>query len=312
MKHSLDTILDLLNTFIDERQILNKIKYDKDGKEYILNSEIFELESYFIQKKREFNINQRIDNSIVSDNIFQNFDLIEAEHAFKAIDYQFNFLYFLAKEYKPNKDLVEIIDSFIQFYSKQLTLADLIITKSGATRCKTNIRFALNGLRDLGLILSRDRYNKRSWEPSILGLLTLINVAINKSILSSKSYYKEFLTLKFYSDRLRFLPKEYQQDPTLVNSIQMFDEPTYIHSFLSNPIFTNLTKDNKDTIGKIISEFIEFTHEGLYISDSGIQITKTFSELSKQFQNKLCDVQNRNDDLVKCLYDVFKIIIAKD
>jgi hypothetical protein len=109
MKHSLDTILDLLNTFIDERQILNKIRYDKDGKEYILNSEIFELESYFIQKKREYNINQRIDNSIVSDNIFQNFDLIEAEHAYKAIDYQFNFLYFLAKEYKPNKDLVEII-----------------------------------------------------------------------------------------------------------------------------------------------------------------------------------------------------------
>jgi hypothetical protein len=312
MKHSLDTILDLLNTFIDERQILNKIRYDKDGKEYILNSEIFELESYFIQKKREYNINQRIDNSIVSDNIFQNFDLIEAEHAYKAIDYQFNFLYFLAKEYKPNKDLVEIIDSFIQFYSNQLTLADLIITKSGATRCKTNIRFALNSLRDLGLVLNRDKFYKRSWEPSILGLLTLINISLNKSKLSSKPFYKEFLTLKFYSDRLRFLPKEYQEDPTLVNSIQMFDEPTYIHTFLSNIIFYDLSDNNKKTIEKIITEFIDFTHNGLLVTDTGIQITKEFNELSKQFHYKMNDVQNRNNDLVKCLYDVFKIINTKD
>jgi len=306
MKHSLDTIKDLIKTFIEERQVLNKIAYDKDGKEYILNVEIFELESFFLQEKQKHNINARIDNSITSPNIYKNFEKIEANHAFKQVDYQLNLLYHLVRNYKQRMELVDLIDLFIEKYKSQFTLADLIITKSGATRCKTNIRFALNSLRELGLVVSKDEHEKRSWEPSILGFIILINISNNRMALSKKGHYKEESSLVTNSHIFNKIPKGYIEDPTLMNSIYMFYDPTHIYAFLDHESVKDISKENKNLIKSLTKDFIDFTQEGLEIHKDGIRLTKRFKELSEEFQKNIFNNHSRNETLLSYLFSQLK------
>ncbi|MBL0081453.1 MAG: hypothetical protein IPP37_02975 [Saprospiraceae bacterium] len=54
-------------------------------------------------------------------------------------------------------------------HKAELSWKDIEITSSGATRCMTNIRFALNSLRAIELIEHNDKVNKRSFQPTLLG-----------------------------------------------------------------------------------------------------------------------------------------------
>ena len=65
------------------------------------------------------------------------------------------------------------MDNYFELVKDKLTYSDLIITQSGATRCYTNLRFAINELRKRGLIHSTivDEYisTRRSLLPTPFG-----------------------------------------------------------------------------------------------------------------------------------------------
>lgn len=161
-----------------------------DGKNRLsvwVNKSIFDIETYLVKLRQDLALNNRLDTTIVSDHILQHFNSISAKDAFQSVDYQLPFLTHLAQEYEPKNDLVDLLDDFVDANKNKFNLADIVVTQSGATRCKTNVRFAVNGLRDIGLIISKDSSNKRSWSPSIMGFIVLLNIQFHPQSFQSRS-----------------------------------------------------------------------------------------------------------------------------
>jgi len=130
---------------------------------------IFELSQYLNEYQKEHGL-AHLDSRIYSENIIKSL-LNDPTDFFRPIDYQYNFLIFLINNYSAEKELNEYINEFIDKFNKEFTAKDIEITATGATRCRTNIRFAVNDLRDLGLIGSKDKSGKRTMRPTFLGLL---------------------------------------------------------------------------------------------------------------------------------------------
>lgn len=155
---------------------LNVDVYDK-GNSIQVNKSLYELESFLVNLRKEEGANERIDTTIEAPNILLTFEKSSVANAYTPNDYQYYLLHHLAMEYHPDKSLYNLIDSFVEKYKTGFSRSDIIITNIGATRCKTNIRFALNNLRYWGLVINHDEKKKRSWSPSLLGLVTLLNIS---------------------------------------------------------------------------------------------------------------------------------------
>ena len=101
-----------------------------------------------------------LDNRIRSNSVLESFLGKQKERkAFSAIDYQYYFLMFVFKnQYRINAgNLLEnevILDFINHIKEESFTYKDIERTDSGATRCNTNLRFAMDALRKLGLINS--------------------------------------------------------------------------------------------------------------------------------------------------------------
>ena len=254
-----------------------------------------------------------MDTSIFSDSIITNFNSIEAIGAYKHVDYQYNFLNHLAEKYNPGCDLYTLVDSFIERFKHEFSLADIVITKTGVTRCKTNIRFALNDLRELGLVLTRDKNGKRSWEPSILGLIVLLNIRFN--IHTAKAwknfkYVESFWVTNVSGGGISSNPNKLLGaeifDPTLMNSLNQLKTAGYIYEYLDKQGNNILSIEEKKVIEGIIDDYIEFTNQGLEIKESGIKKTELFDELSKKFLAKLFSKQQENYQLLDKLFLHFR------
>ena len=82
MNESADTIKYLIKQFIDE--VADNTIILADGKKNVgsrVNKFVFDLESFFIKLRREYKLNDRIDTSILSNSILQNFSSIAAKDA---------------------------------------------------------------------------------------------------------------------------------------------------------------------------------------------------------------------------------------
>lgn len=306
MTYSLKTVKDIIETFVKENIDESITVEGKGGESFLANKAIFEIESFLVQLRSQFSINNRLDTSIVSKNILEKFSTVSSMGAFKPIDYQYNFLYHLATKYEPDLDLYTLVDSFIEKFKSQFILADIVITNTGATRCKTNIRFALNELRDMSLILSRNPNNKRSWSPSVIGLVALLNIHLNFPESKSWMHYKESDSLISAKGGQRNIPGFFSQDPVLMQSILMFKDPGYLYVYLSGQRDIALNEEEKNLLRSIIKDYIDFTEAGLEITGNGIKMTKAFVELSKAFQQKLFGIEKSNAALHNKLFNHFR------
>ena len=307
MEHSLEEVKKIIKKFIEESTASNIAIQGKGLERFFANKDIYEIESHLVEIGKQYNINARIDNSIFSKNILANFKSVDPVTAFIPVQYQYNFLHHLAKSYSTGKDLHELIDEFITAFKDQFKLADIVITASGATRCKTNLRFALNSLRDYGLVVSRDKNGRRSWSPSVIGLITLLNIQLCKPESFFWPNYRE-------PDSLYVADKKNQSlgagtiDPLLWHSLYQFRTPTHIYRFLSWQQSIALNDAEKVVLNDILDRFIEFTHKGLVITKTGISESKKFKVLSEQFQRKLYTQQDSYPELLDKLFGHFKHI----
>jgi hypothetical protein len=97
-------------------------------------------------------------------------------------DYSYYLLVFLLVQFCEYKgvelSLHEIIDDFVDLHKENsLTYVDIQLTATGVTRCKTNLRFAFDGLKDLGLVKLYNREDKeKSWMLTYMGFIVATSI----------------------------------------------------------------------------------------------------------------------------------------
>lgn len=96
------------------------------------------------------------------------------------IQYQVPLLCFLLANYSRKARVIDIIDQFIAKVWSQLKPMDFKQTKTGATRCYTNVRFAATVLRGYGLLKFTEREAFKTWELSLPGILVAAHVSQNR------------------------------------------------------------------------------------------------------------------------------------
>lgn len=167
-----DEIKNSLTNFIKNSLDSSRIFGFKDGSEIKLNHAIYEIQHHLANELNKYGINTRLDSGIISASILKSFsDAADKSH--KAEYYAYPFLMYLYKHFKVDIELLEYIDGFIEENKENLSWQDIVVTKTGATRCKTNIRFSLNLLRDLHLVRSRNDNGNRTLLPTVIGQLLI-------------------------------------------------------------------------------------------------------------------------------------------
>jgi hypothetical protein len=306
MTYTIDIVKEIIHTFIEENNEESIELKTKKGEKFLVNQSICELEHYLTDLRKSHHINERIDHEIYSEGMFTKLTRISAADAYQPVDYQYSFLYHLAEAHYKNSSLYGQINSFIEKIKQVFTLADITITSTGVTRSKTNIRFALNDLRDIGLVARVDSHQKRTHAPSIIGLMVLMNIRMNQSQFEKEKLYKSPLWLQPKKDqKLDKLPTHLAYDPLVIKSLSQFKEPGYLYSYLSMQRDWRICEEEKKLLDTIMGQYVDFVGEGLLIVSDGIKQTQKFNELSKTFQQNLLCFEKQNTALYQKLYAQF-------
>jgi len=259
---------------------------------------LFQL-SQCIGEQQEKNGLAHLDSRIYSENIINSLSN-EVTNFFRPIDYQYNFLIFLINNYSAEKELNEYINEFIDKFKKEFTAKDIEITATGATRCKTNIRFAVKALRELGLLDKKDRYGNRSLRPSLMGLLLIYyihNQELHNGIPIEQKLYKTPNSLKVIKSDKNTKLDRYKPsvlfDPNLIEGIKKLKDVgkqynllNYIQQKIPKGTFTD---DTRKSFEKLFNEYtnyilenIEYNEEGLIVkSKIGNKALKMINEYEK-------------------------------
>lgn len=278
----------------------------KEGKKATLhiNGSLLKLENWLMKWKRSHELNERLDAAIISNSILRNISDIASEKAFNKKDYQFNFLYFLARNYTSDIELNALIDSFVDKFKEQFSFADIVITKTGATRCKTNIRFALFELRNMGMVLSKNLENKRTLSPSIPGLIAMLNIQYQTGRGNASIFEKKEGSLRPHQTINKY--RGYPYDGSLYRSLQMFAVEEYMLEFLNWLSDLKSTEEEETLLAEIIDQYIDFTSKAVQITPKGLRFTKEFEKLSKAFQERLFEYHKRNIPFLNKLLNYFQ------
>ena len=249
----------------------------KDGSQMNINKTIYEIQNHFNSELNRYNINTKLNESIISDSILKSFEHSKyGSH--KPNYYAFPFLKFICLNYRPSEELNLYIDGFLNQYKDQLSWNDLVITKTGATRAKTNIRFALHFLRDLNLIHHKNKLDKRTISPTVLGQLIVLYLHfLNKKFkpLVHPEEKISFDGLCHFNARLN----------TLKNPEELKDFLEYIHRE------HKLSEEDKVKVKNYLLLFIEIILNNIQISKTGVKFDKNMNEKSeyKKLLNQLSE-----------------------
>ena len=304
MNYDFEDITNKLGFWLTE-QLPNTYVYKDNKKNIYINQSFLKLEHWLLDWKKENKLNERIDASIYSQHIVKHSDSTLSERAYQSADYELHFLQYLTLHYRPKSSLFRLIDSFLEENRKQLSLADIVITNTGATRCKTNIRFTLTNLRDMGLVLSRDKANKRIWKPSIPGIIVLLNMEKNGLHLNNRLPGNPYNTL------LPDTEKEVNKlDCAFRLFIRQFKEDGYLYLFFDYLTQLRISADQKETIRGIMENYIEFTDSTMLITANGINLTKDHKTLSQTFMREIFTDHEKHKDLHEILLVCYQNIIS--
>jgi hypothetical protein len=168
LENKLEKLKALFDEFLTESN--DKSINNKDSKDIRkLNAEIFKFQSFIALKLQDKKLNLLINAAITSKEISDSFD--KSIEPFGSNDYCLSFFDYLNFKKDEKLELHELIDQFIEAHKSELTWRDIVITATGVTRCKTNLRFALDQLRGIGLIKNIDENKKRTSTPTNFGEL---------------------------------------------------------------------------------------------------------------------------------------------
>lgn len=261
-----------LSEFI-QRSLKSSTTYGyRDGTAVNLNRSIYEIQHHLRAELERSNINTHLDSKIISNSILESFNRKNLT-AYKPQHYAFPFLKYIYQHFSAGKELLTYIDDFIYQNREQLTWQDIVITESGATRCKTNIRFALKLLRDLNLTRSRNKSDKRTVMPTVIGQLIVhymdwVNATNEDARESEWNFaHSSYLHFSGHLNRLK--------------------DPLVLTDFLQS-VKEKLKLEAADSlkIDEYLTAFQEFILSALTITDKGISYTSDLRK-SDAYQNLL-------------------------
>lgn len=202
---------------------------------------------------------------------------------FKPIDYQFGFLIFLFLNYEKfkNKDLRHHIDAFINIIQYQFRFGDIVRTTTGATRCKTNIRFAVMRLREIGLINYTNRENKRIWTPTIIGFFISCYAILNE-VKDTNHFEKEM------SER----SSNFLIDNKIVKIINKLNSPEVFRDLLAKLEIENFRLDSISKFESVLKKYNSFLRISL-ASYENKKMSK--NEFRKLFKEEIDKIEENND-----------------
>lgn len=166
-----ESVIDIVRSFIDTEASKSQSITDGRSQEIIVNEQIFHLQCVIEQELKSRQVQMKLDTSIQSENIMRSFSYAKSQlEPFPAQAYMFPFYLSFLKNLTPSNELRHYIDLFVDEHAEELRYTDIVITETGATRCKTNIRFASETLKN-NFFLIKKLNEKRVLVPSIWGLL---------------------------------------------------------------------------------------------------------------------------------------------
>jgi hypothetical protein len=255
---------------------------------------------------------EELNFSLLSNSIQSSLSSKDKNAPHLAVDYQWLFLNYLIVNFKKSNGLIDYIDDFLKDNRNQLLIKDIGITKSGATRAKTHLRFAVNDLRNMGMIISKDINKKRSWQPSIMGVLILL-CALVKPALQERFFKLKRSSLlpngtnnteayiggvKYYDTRLF--------DKKLLHLIREYRAPGAFYGVIAALLQVNVADHYKEMLEKLQDNYVDTVLEGLTILEKDVKKTKEFNSLSNKFHSYLANEEKNHEELFKVLHECYK------
>lgn len=185
----MDSKLEMLKILFDEFLQESKIIYQSDQKDKLaLNASVFDFQAHIARRLKRFNLNLSLNPGIHSDAIMKSFEA--NPKPFSANDYCLSFFDFLNIHKAKKLELFQLIERFIAEHDYELSWLDIVVTASGATRCRTNLRFALDKLRKVGLIKEAGDDGKRVLVPTTKGDLVFYawRASINNGVFDDQVF----------------------------------------------------------------------------------------------------------------------------
>lgn len=183
----------------------------KYPEEKLISKQVFELMSFLTNELKHKNLLCNFDFDYSSEAIFDSIGKEPYHH--KQEDYVLPFLHHLAIQdgSLSGEVLSNLIHSFLKKHENLLSICDVMILSTGATRAEANLRFAVNTLRKYKLIEERDPQYKRSLELTMLGILSLIFIKLitKKNLINDRLIFRDgfnFLNHKINHYDLPFIP----------------------------------------------------------------------------------------------------------
>ncbi len=169
-----------LTSFAKEESEIGRLFSPGTGEMLIFSPEVYNLMQFidglFEKNKLAHRFNYQISPVPMPDKMLK----ISSVNPFRKEHYYLPFLHHLAiqDDRVSAEDLNQYIQSFLTENAHRFSIHDIVIMKSGTTRAVANIRFAVEFLRKQYLIENRTSQHRRSLQPTMLGILTLILMRI--------------------------------------------------------------------------------------------------------------------------------------
>ena len=226
-----------LKSIISDIELIINNYHDEDAKDKIeLLNLFYQVEKELASVKEQLSL-PYINSSISSASVIKSIietpsnrnvilrDEITYDEYFRQNDYQYWLLIFLLLKNNSiremNLTLYEIIDEFIdRVKNESFTWKDIEFTGSGATRCKTNIRFAYDDLKKVGLVNLYDKVHKKSWTLTFIGFFVAASYCF-EPVDQNKTPFTKNIT-RFYQSTYYF-----RLNPFIWERIEKLSKPDY-------------------------------------------------------------------------------------
>lgn len=158
----------------------------------------------------------------------------------------------------------------------------------------------------MGLVHNYSDNKRRSWSPSLLGLVVLLNIELRWPFRHEDVIRRVPDKLHEPNSLSTFMCWKNAIDPLLLESLNYLIEPGNIYTYLTAQFDNALDESEKKIIDYTIKEYIEFTQEGLEITENGITVTEKFKQLSIRFYEKLFDIERANEIMLKKMFSHYR------
>jgi len=227
---------------------------------------LYQLESELFKIKTAFNLPD-LDNSICSKSVTESFNRMNEStllrtnkpkfsNYFRQNDYQYWLLIFLLRKNNEIREkklsLYQIIDQFIEHYKDEsFFLEDIERTPSGATRCRTNLRFAYNELKHIGLVRLYDKKYKNSWSLTYIGFFIAASFCLDSMDIDDEPLLNK-------ATRFNESTWYFNINKNIVNRIQKLSEVDYFISIIDTIKIDSLDLKELEKGYKIYQQYYTF------------------------------------------------------